>query len=148
MINKNSRSAQKNSFDYIQDDSNIIFSNEYHEEGKRGELALWRAVITQALMDARSKVNKREMKIEQSRAVSWLSGMSDDFIQVCMFADLDPEIIREKSRTAITEGRDWRKCSKIKNGLHRNRKKYSTLTKIEVQHRDEKSKCIVIRLAS
>lgn len=79
------------------------FSNTFE-----GECALWKAVITQALMDAGSKSLKPESTQEKRRAIQWLLGGSDDFITVCLHADLDPEYVREKARIAIQRGCVWR----------------------------------------
>lgn len=67
----------------------------------RGEVAMWRAVITQALMDALSGSNKTEMQYERSQAVVWLEGRGKDFHTVCHFAQLDPAYVRERAKWAI-----------------------------------------------
>ena len=56
-----------------------------------GEVMLWRAVIIQALSDAR----KRQNPAEQERAAFWLLAGGKDFQQVCEFADLDPDAVRD-----------------------------------------------------
>lgn len=71
--------------------------------------AMWRSVITQALMDAGSNSNKPEFKKEKARAISWLSGDSDDFNEVCIMADLDPRYVKERAKEAIKRGCKWRK---------------------------------------
>jgi hypothetical protein len=75
----------------------------------KGEKSLWRAVITQALMDAGSNSTKREMRLIQAQAISWLSGMSPDFKEVCDLADYSPEHVRKKAREAIDRNCEWRK---------------------------------------
>ncbi len=87
----------------------------------KGEISLWRAVITQALMDAGSSSQTSEMKFERAKAISWLSGVSPDFYTVCSLADLEPDYIKEKSKEAISRKCTWRvksnkkkKCTKIK----------------------------------
>jgi hypothetical protein len=81
------------------------------EEGctSLGERALWRAVITQALIDAGSESKKPEMKFERAQAISWLSGLSPDFSATCLMAGFDPLYIRQKAREAIARGCAWRK---------------------------------------
>jgi len=74
----------------------------------RGERALWRAVITQALMDAGSNSAKKEMKYDKAQAIAWLASGSKDFHQVCTLADMDPEYVRQKSKEAIKRGCSWR----------------------------------------
>ena len=92
--------------------------------------AMWRGVITQALMDAGSNSAKIEMKKEKARAISWLSGLSDDFEEVCDLAGLSPDYVKKKAKEAIANGCKWRvenvsipkvntpkvKISKVKNG--------------------------------
>ena len=60
-------------------------------------------------MDAGSLSSKREMKYHKAQAISWLSGVSPDFKQVCEMADMDYNYVREKSREAIARGCKWRK---------------------------------------
>lgn len=81
----------------------------------KDEVSLWRAVITQALMDAGSNSSKKEMLYAQSQAVSWLSANSEDFNTVCLMADMDPVEVRKKSQAAIKRGCVWRKERRIKN---------------------------------
>lgn len=67
----------------------------------RGETALWRAVIVQALVDAKNNSDKTEQKYEQARAIAWLSGTSKDFALVCQFAELEFEYVKEKISKVI-----------------------------------------------
>jgi hypothetical protein len=74
----------------------------------RGEQALWRAVITQALMDAASQSAKMEAKYYKSQALCWLTGFSDDFYTVCDFAGLPADYVRYKSVNALARNCRWR----------------------------------------
>lgn len=74
----------------------------------RGETALWKAVITQALMDAGSQSNKNEAQHDKAKAIRWLLGNSEDFVTVCLNADLDPQSVRKKAMAAIERGCIWR----------------------------------------
>lgn len=76
-----------------------------------GMRALWRAVITQALMDASSNSSKVIDKVEGARARAWFSRNNPDFITVCSYADLDPSYVIEKSKEAIKRGCKWRQDS-------------------------------------
>ncbi len=67
----------------------------------RGEQAMWRAVITQAFMDARSLSHKEEMRSHRIKARQWLCGMSDDFRRICEYAGLDPTYVRQKARRLL-----------------------------------------------
>jgi len=77
-------------------------------EAPCGFKALWRAVITQALMDAGSNSAKGEFKKEKARAISWLHSDSEDFKEVCSLADLDPTYVRRKAKEALKNGCKWR----------------------------------------
>lgn len=66
-----------------------------------GEHSLWRAVIMQALLDAGSDSKKRYMRLHKAQAISWLSGISEDFRTVCALAELEPRYVKERAREAI-----------------------------------------------
>lgn len=73
-----------------------------------GEMALWKAVITQALMDAGSESKKPEAQHAKTKAIRWLLGFSDDFITVCLNAGKNPERVRDDAKAAIARGCVWR----------------------------------------
>ena len=75
---------------------------------KKGEKAMWRGVITQALMDAGSNSKKPQMKYNRAQAIAWLSSMGEDFITVCSLADMDPIYVRRKAKEAIARGCIWK----------------------------------------
>lgn len=77
-------------------------------EPLHGEIALWRAVITQALMDALNRSAKCEMRYEKSQAGVWLEGRMEDFFTVCHYAQLDPAYVREKARRVLAASRRTR----------------------------------------
>lgn len=72
------------------------------------EPGLWRAVITQALMDAASQSRKSEAKRTRSDALHWLLGEGTDFETVCDNAGLDPDYVRTRARRALARGCQWR----------------------------------------
>ncbi len=80
-----------------------------HFNPVKGEVALWRAVITQALMDASSQSHKMEAQYEKSQALCWLAGHSEDFRTVCDFADFPPDYVRCRSRIALKRDCKWRR---------------------------------------
>lgn len=84
------------------------YGTEIPELGIRGEQALWRAVITQALMDAASKSKKMELKYEESQALCWLTTNGEDFRTVCENAGFDPFYIRRQSIEALKRDCQWR----------------------------------------
>ena len=85
---------------------------EFHQEATalyepcRGETAVWRSVITQAIMDARSNSMKSDAKRHKREALEWFDTCA--FREVCLLADLDPDATREKIRTAIDNDVQWR----------------------------------------
>lgn len=74
----------------------------------RGEIALWKAVIMQALVDASSRSAKWEARQQKVEALSWLRGTSRDFITVCQLAEMDPDYVRKMARLALERGCHWR----------------------------------------
>lgn len=72
----------------------------------RGETAVWRSVITQAVMDARSGSQKSDAKRHKREALEWFD--SSAFLEVCLLADLDPHATRERIRTALVNEVQWR----------------------------------------
>ncbi len=72
------------------------------------EQSIWRAVITQALMDAASQSRKSEARRSRSDALNWLLSDSRDFEVVCDNAGFDPGYIRRRAREALARGCEWR----------------------------------------
>ena len=80
-------------------------AHDYYERPFNGEEALWRAVITQAFMDAKSDSTKREMNYTRAHAISWLSGYSEDFNLVCDLADMNSDEVRRKSKQVLSKNK-------------------------------------------
>lgn len=72
------------------------------------EPGLWRAVITQALMDAASKSHKYTARRSKKAALQWLLGDSPDFESVCDNAGFDPDYVRTRARIALARDCEWR----------------------------------------
>jgi hypothetical protein len=72
------------------------------------ESGLWRAVITQALMDAASRSRKPEAIHNRQEALEWLLGLTPDFESVCDNAGLNPDYVRTEARKALHRGFIWR----------------------------------------
>ena len=72
------------------------------------EPGLWRAVITQALMDAASQSRKSEATRIRSDALEWLLSDTSDFTVVCDNAGLDPDYVRSRARLALSRNCQWR----------------------------------------
>ncbi|CAL7961523.1 hypothetical protein MIDIC_20068 [Alphaproteobacteria bacterium] len=78
-----------------------------------GMQGLWKAVIMQALVDAASNSKKKQVKANKLRALRWLKGDSDDFVTVCMLANMNPNHVKQQVRTALSNGCKWRSDPKI-----------------------------------
>lgn len=74
----------------------------------RSEMAMWAAVITQALMDAASNSAKPEARAHKEEARRWLLGGSEDFATVCDYAGYDPGYVRRRAREALARNCRWR----------------------------------------
>jgi len=72
------------------------------------EPSLWRAVITQALMDAATASRKPEARRIKADAVRWLLTPSEDFDTVCDHAGLDPDYVRSRAIVAMERNCVWR----------------------------------------
>ena len=72
------------------------------------EPGLWRAVITQALMDAANQSRKSEAARIRSDALEWLLSDTSDFTVVCENAGLDPDYVRSRARLALSRNCQWR----------------------------------------
>lgn len=75
----------------------------------QGEVALWRAVIQQAMSDAMPRARMHngrpvlslERRREMGNARRWLADARKDFRMVCDHALLEPEAVAASARTAI-----------------------------------------------
>ncbi len=81
----------------------------HHFYDVNGEEALWRAVITQALMDASSESRKKTDRCHKARAIAWLAGRSKDFADVCSMAGFDRDFVIANARLALKRNCYWRK---------------------------------------
>lgn len=73
----------------------------------RGEQAMWRGVITQALMDASSNSKKTEAIYFKGEALHWLLEGGQDFSIVCYYAGLEPDYVRRMAKNALERGCCW-----------------------------------------
>ncbi|MFC1659528.1 hypothetical protein ACFL0U_03115 [Pseudomonadota bacterium] len=72
-------------------------------EYRNKEIALWKAVIMQALVDLGSKSSKKMAKIHGIRSIMWFNLTNRDFLTVCSFASLNPYYVYQKAQ-GIKEG--------------------------------------------
>lgn len=124
-VNKPTRSRKKKT----KSDYNGWFSGPYNPV--RGETALWIAVITQAMMDALSRLDNAEARYHKHEAIRWLTGNSPDFIEVCLNAGFDPAFIRKRAKRALISPMPWR-AAPGKGVRYQERKAYRERTRTPV----------------
>jgi hypothetical protein len=73
-----------------------------------GCVALWRAVLAQAIMDAKSRRTKPEYGYIRNTAIFWLLENTVDFTMVCDFAGYEPDATRKLILNAQARGFIWR----------------------------------------
>ena len=76
--------------------------------GIRAEVAMWVAVITQAVQDALSRSTSTEMVYHKGQAVIWLTRRSQGLADVCEMAYLDMDYVITKATYAIENEVKWR----------------------------------------
>ncbi|MSO13471.1 hypothetical protein [Rickettsiales endosymbiont of Trichoplax sp. H2] len=86
----------------------------YHLKEIYAYKSIWRAVITQALMDASSNSKKKFAKKQKIDAIRWLLDdlYVDEFKMVCNLADLDYKNVLVKIKKALANGCKWRNDNK------------------------------------
>lgn len=62
------------------------------------EIALWKAVILQALVDLQSNSKKNIANTYRIKALMWFNLKNEEFIKICNWADLDPKYVIQKAR--------------------------------------------------
>lgn len=76
-------------FNYRYSNNNLYF---------KGEIALWKAVILQALVDLQSNSKKKIANTYRVKALMWFNLKNEEFITVCNYAGLDPKYVYEKAQ--------------------------------------------------
>jgi hypothetical protein len=71
-------------------------------------MALWGAVITQAMQDALTRCGNSEAMYHKHEATHWLTGNSRDFVTVCLLAGLEPDYVRRMSKRVLANPGSWR----------------------------------------
>ncbi len=91
-----------------------VYSTELLDDGNsvvaqiKAMRKLWRAVITQAMMDAGNNCKNRHAKGIKARALQWLVRDNADFDLVCELADMEPSYVRARAVGALNRGCKWR----------------------------------------
>jgi len=78
------------------------------------ETRLYKAIITQAIIDVSNNSNSTENKKYEMEAKNWLFGNSFHFRDVCNKAELDPKSVVQMAKDAI-------KMNEVDRDLSRNR---------------------------
>jgi hypothetical protein len=79
------------------------------------QTGLWRAVITQAVMDTFINSKRTSEILAKKNATEWLNINNPNFIMVCDFAHLNPYWVLKKVRYALENPRLWRRECDLKN---------------------------------
>ena len=82
--------------------------------------SLWRAVITQALIDASSNSKKKFAKKQKIEALRWLidDKKNGNLKRVCCLADLEYYEVLKKVKIALSKGCRWRNDKKNNIPIH------------------------------
>ena len=75
--------------------------------GKSPEARLWRAVLAQAIADARTSSAKKTERFEKARALFWFG--TKDFATVCDYAGFEPSVARKKIAEALEKNVYWKR---------------------------------------
>ena len=79
----------------------INFATEMVRQNLPSEVKMWRAVINNALGDVTINSSDRKSSLHKFAVHDWITKNSDDFQQVCYYAELDPENVRRQYLRAI-----------------------------------------------
>jgi len=71
-------------------------ADNYKEEIRRYQI-LFEEVINRAISDAINNSRKKLFRFEKIKAIKWLRDRSEDFLEVCRLANLDPDYIQSKA---------------------------------------------------
>ena len=91
--------------------------NKFTFEKKSGEMALWKAVIMQSVLDVVNNSSRAAEILAKKTAIDWLNINNSSFIKVCGYADLNPEWVLKKIQFATENPRSWRRECDLKKFL-------------------------------
>ena len=92
-------------------------NNKFIFEKKSGEIALWKAVIMQSVLDVVNNSSRAAEILAKKTAIDWLNINNSSFIKVCGYADLNPEWVLKKIQFATENPRIWRRECDLKKFL-------------------------------
>ncbi len=91
---------------------------------KNPEMAVWKAVIMQAVLDLMSTSKRASEILAKKTAREWLNEKNANFVKVCGYAGLNPNWVLKKIEFAIENPRTWRRECDLKKFLaEKNEKK-------------------------
>jgi hypothetical protein len=90
---------------------------------KRTEIALWKAVIMQSVLDVMSNSGRASDILAKKVSLEWLDKKNKNFIVVCGYADLDPDWVLKKVFFALENPRTWRRECDLKKKFQKQDKK-------------------------
>jgi hypothetical protein len=79
---------------YYQDLLNVMginFATEMVKQNLPKEVKMWRAVINNAIGDVALNLSDRKSSLLKMEAHHWIMDNTEDFQQVCYFAELEPD---------------------------------------------------------
>ena len=128
---------------YSNNDSNLNISidsefiqDREEDDDNRSYIALWRAVIMQAMLDIASMSSRTEDKLEKYRSISWIMNDNEDFNLVCRLANYDPKYVRNRAFQVIKSSAGRKKTLSTKKIRVRNAQKNTLNLK-------EKIRCVI-----
>lgn len=87
--NQNNKSLETEDFNYKYSNDNLYY---------KSEIALWKAVILQAMLDLQTNSKKKIANTYRVKALMWFNLKNEDFLTVCNYAGLDPLYVYQKSQ--------------------------------------------------
>lgn len=101
----------------------------------KGSIALWRAVIAQAIQDATQYAASAPSKVYSGQARAWLLSNSLHFNEVCALADVEPSQVRVFAAKAIAEADQRAPELEAKHVAHSERVLRGRANRKQQQHR-------------
>jgi hypothetical protein len=89
---------------YYQDLLNVMginFATEMVKQDLPKEVKMWRAVINNAIGDVALNLSDRKSSLLKMEAHHWIMDNTEDFQQVCYFAELEPDDVRRQYIRAL-----------------------------------------------
>ena len=87
-INNSNSCTSCEDFNYRYSNDNIYY---------KGEIALWKAVILQAMVDLQSNSKKKIANTYRIKALMWFNLKNEDFLTVWNYVGLDGKYVYEKA---------------------------------------------------